>query len=116
MSKELRQLTDGTYLFTETRKSNQYLFFRTDNEVLENVGSTPIELFAQYLVLKDRNGELKQDTKYASSIQFEISDDRKVIRLTVSDNQHYKSECHTAKVKKAEKRPNFFKKMFGKKG
>lgn len=120
MTKELQKLTDDTFTFSETEEENQFYFFRNDHELLGDVGSAPIVLFAQYLVEKDRKNELKKNKVYKGTICFEISNDHKVIRMTVSDNQKSKPDLHI--VRSCENQnmwsslKEFFKRIFKKKG
>lgn len=117
MSKELQKLTDDTYTFSETEEENQFYFFRNDHELLGDVGSAPIVLFAQYLVEKDRKNELKKNKVYKGTICFEISNDHKVIRMTVSDNQKDLHIVRSGKNKDLwSSIKNFFKKIFKKNG
>ena len=80
MSKELQELTDGTYTLKETGVENQFFFFRNNNEVLENVGTNIImEFFGKYLIEKFQKGEIQQSV-YEGKMSFEISNDGKIIQ------------------------------------
>lgn len=117
MSKELQELTNGTYTLRETGVENQFFFFRNDHEVLGNVGTSHMELFAKYLIEKSQKGEIQQSV-YEGRMSFEISNDGKIIRLTVSENLPKKPNLHI--VKEGEKelpgvaKPNPFKRAFKK--
>lgn len=99
MAKELQKLTDEEYTFTETENENQFLFFRNDRTPLgSEVGSEPIELFALYLLGKVQEGKLSSDNAYRGSIRYEISQDKRVIRLFFEEQ---KPDLHI--VQKKEK-------------
>lgn len=115
MSKELQKLTNGQYTLTETENENQFLFFRNDNEVLAYVGSEPLELFARYLIEKDKKGELRPNMEYKGSIAFEISYDHRKMRMTISDNQSYVPEQSVIRSKKSKKHFTFFEKLLARK-
>ena len=98
MAKELQKLTDEEYTFIETENENQFLFFRNDREPLGEVGNEPIELFALYLLGKVQEGKLSSDNAYRGSIRYEISQDRRIIRLSFEEQ---KPDLHI--VQKKEK-------------
>ena len=105
MSKELLGISNGEYTFTETEVENQFLFYRNDEKVLGDVGRIPMEFYQHYIMNKMFNGEITD--MVANNICFETSTDGKCIRLTVTDIGE--------EPKKAKKKPNIFKRIFGKK-
>ena len=114
MVQELRELTDGVFTLKETEVENQYIFFRNDKEILKNVGTNNVVmLLAEYLLVNSPKGENQQST-YEYYMCYEISEDYRIIRLTVKN----KPNLQVVRIEDAT-RPNFFqriKKMFGGKG
>lgn len=119
-----KTLTDGTYTLAETEKKDQLVFFRNDHGVLRNIGTSHLELYSKYLIKKSRTGEIQQSV-YTNEISFEISEDGKLIRLTVSDDLEKNPNLRLVEARKKESpsaatkhRMNFFKsikrKLFGK--
>ena len=121
MPKELQELTDGTYTLAETKVENQFFFFRNDHQVLGNVGLSPVELFSKYYIEKSQKEGI-QKSGYEDKIRFkfsecEISKDRTIIRLTVSDNLEKNPNLRIVKGGEKESPnatkqwPNFFKRV-----
>lgn len=112
--KKLTGVTNGEYTLEEIKVGEQFYFFRNDHEALGNVGILPIEMYARYLIQKMREGEI--DDRYTREINYELSDDRKVLRLTISE--HTKRELYIVKSNESEApevtEPNFFKRVFAK--
>lgn len=116
MSKELQELTDGTYTLKETGVENQFFFFRNDHEVLGDVGTSHMELFAKYLIEKSKKEKIQQSV-YECKMRFEISKDGKIIRLTVKRNPNLRivkgGEMELPRVAESNSFKRAFKKWFG---
>ena len=115
MSNELMTLvTNGEYTLEEIKAGEQFYFFRNDHGTLGNVGTLPIEMYSRYLIQKMREGEI--DDGYAREIRYELSDDRKVLRLTISERT--KRELYIVKNNESKApevtEPNRFKRVFAK--
>lgn len=112
MSKEVTVVTNGTYTLEETENANQFHFFWNDHGVLEDVGTLPIEMYARYMVQMAREGLI--DNGYETKLFFEISEDKKVLRLTAVEAT--KPQLHIVKNEQYEApdvtKPNFFKRVF----
>ena len=103
MTNELNVITDGTFTFAESEDKNVFYFYRNDGEVIGDVGIIPMDFYRSWIRTKMFNGEITGIVM--NDICFEISDDSKCIRLTVSKL----GEC-----KAKQKQPNFFKRLFSK--
>ena len=114
MSNELTGVTNGEYTLEETKLEEQFYFFRNDHGTLGNVGTLPIEMYARYLIQKMREGEI--DDRYTREIRYELSEDRKVLRMTISE--HTQSELYIVKNNESEApkvtESNRFKSVFAK--
>ncbi|MBR6034128.1 MAG: hypothetical protein IKP28_05300 [Clostridia bacterium] len=82
MADVFQAVTDGTFTLQETENKNQFYFYRNDGGVLTDVDREPIELYQAYIAHKIMSGEITSIV--VSTIQSEISDDGKCIRLTIS--------------------------------
>lgn len=120
MSNERQTLTNGTYTFAETKVKNQFYFYRNDKGVLGKVGSTPLELFAQYLIHKVEEWGIHD--VYDCEVYYEKSTDGNCIRMTVYDKLGWsknvptveKTESLSSADESQQPQPNFFKNIFGK--
>ena len=114
MSKEITVVTNGTFSLEETKVENQFHFFRNDHEVLGNVGTLPIEMFARYLIYKAREGQIEE--RFDREILFELSADSKILRLTVSEKT--KPNLRVVKTEESKvpevREPSYFKRVFAK--
>ena len=114
MSKEVTVVTNGTYTLEETEVENQFHFFRNDHGVLEEIGTLPIEMYARYMVQMEREGQINNGCEV--ELFFEISEDKKVLRLTAVEST--KPKLHIVKneqyVAPNVTEPNFFKRVFAK--
>lgn len=112
MSKEVTVVTNGTYTLEETKVENQFHYFRNDHGVLEEIGTLPIEMYARYMLQMAREGLI--DNWYEIKLFFEISEDRKVLRLTAVEAT--KPQLHIINNEQYEvpdvTKPNFFKRVF----
>ena len=105
MANEFLAVSDGTFTLSETKNKNQFYFYRNDGNVLTDIDRKPMmDLYHTYIFMyKIMNDEIPYIVN--NNICSEISDDGKIIRLTIHDIGH------TKQVKKSnvKKKPNFLK-------
>lgn len=77
-------VSDGTFSLSETDVKNQFYFYRNDGGELTEIGHEPMDLYQAYIIHQMMNGKMKVEA-VCQNIEYEMSDDRKVIRMTVSD-------------------------------
>lgn len=111
MEKNYLSVSDGTYTLQEGENKNQFYFYRNDGEPLtDDIGIKPIDLYHAYIIKKMMDGEIKD--LVMNNIYSEISDDKKVIRLTTCDIGE-KTESGNDSVART-KEPSFFKRLLNK--
>jgi len=81
--KKLMAISQGEYVLSETENTNQFYFYRKDNEVLGDVGRLPMDMYQAYICQKMFAGEIT--SVIMNNILFETSDDGKCIRLTTNE-------------------------------
>lgn len=110
MVNEFLSVSDGTFTLSETENKNQFYFYRKDGGVLTDVGRKPMDLYQAYIMQKMMNGEITD--MVMNNIYSEMSDDRKCIRLTISDIGEKPAKNTNSTVN--NKQPNFLKRLFQK--
>ena len=105
MAVELNAISDGTFTLQETEDKNRFYFYRNDGEVLTDIEREPMDLYQAYIAHQMMSGEIKDVVM--NNIDFEISDDEKIIRLTIS-------EITKQPVQMSSQKPSFFKRVFHK--
>lgn len=78
--KELKTLSDGEYVFAETKIKNQYHFYREDGQKLGEVGNIPMDMYRNYMCMKMFEGGVTN--MVANNIRFDTSDCDTCIRIT----------------------------------
>ncbi len=111
MSKEYLTISDGTFTLSESENENKFYFYRNDRGVLTDIDREYMDLYQSYITHKMINGEITGAVM--SNICAEISDDEKVMRLTVCEFGEKPVEYVKAIVRE-DKRPNFIKRLFNK--
>ncbi len=111
MSKELQAISNGTFVFQETEKENQFYFYRKDMKPLTDIDNEPMEMYQAYITHKMMSGEMPI-AMIMSNLYSEMSDDQKVIKVTVSEVAK-DTRVHKPSIPK-KKKISFFKKIFGK--
>lgn len=94
--------TDGYYILEETDVKNQFHFFAKDGKCLKNINEKDILSLLALFLLEDA-----EKAKKTFRFLYEISYDRKVIRITVQEND----EEQPKEVSTVKPRPNFLKKI-----
>ena len=107
MSKQFNSVSNGTYTLQEGENKNQLYFYRNDGGVLSNIDREPMDLYQAYIMQKMINGEITD--MVMNNIYSEISEDRKYIRLTISDIGE-----NPKKIAKRSDKPNAFKRFINK--
>ena len=105
MAVEFNAISDGTFILQETEDKNRFYFYRNDGGVLNDIGREPMDLYKAYIACQMMSGEIKDVVM--NNINFEISDDKKVIRLTIS-------EIAKRPIQTNSRKPSFFKQVFHK--
>lgn len=107
MEKELKAFTDGTYVFQETETEGQFLFYRQDEGILENIDREPMDMYQNYICQQMISGEL--DCAVFSNVYTKMSEDNKVILIST---EMEKMEIETrVKITPIVKRENSVKRM-----
>lgn len=83
MSNELKAITDGTFTFSASEEPNVFYFYRNDNEVIGNVGRTPIDFYLNWIYTQMSNGKITEMV-VANDFCLKTSNDGKRIKLTIS--------------------------------
>lgn len=84
MSKNFKAISDGTFILSETENKNQFYFYRNDGEILSDIEDGDLmRLYDKYMELKKKKGEI--ESSVIRSAYYEMSDDKRTIRLTVND-------------------------------
>lgn len=104
------EFLDGTYTLVETENSNQFYFYRNDEEVLTDIDREPMDLYHAYIAKKMMNGEIKD--MVMKNIRYETSTDGKCIRLTAYDIGEMTDNSNNSTVN--QKQPGFLKRLFHK--
>lgn len=127
MAKELRAVTDGTFTLAETEKENQFYFYRNDGGVLTDIDREPMDLYQSYIVNRMMMGEITE--MVSCDIHLQISEDKKCIRLIISDigaeiNEEIEGKISEDDVKEireefddlivSSKKPTFIKRLLNK--
>lgn len=110
MAKDLKAVSDGTFIFSETENENQFYFYRKDGEVLTDIDSEPMEFYQALITRKMMDGEMPAAI-IANNMYSEMSADGKVIRVTVcgigeDPNPHTNP--------KLNKKPSHFRRLINK--
>lgn len=102
MPQQKQSQTDGYYILKETDVKNQFHFFAKDGECLKNINERDILPLLALFLLEDEEGEKK-----TFRFLYEISHDRKVIRITVQENTEVNQDDEST----VKARPYFLKKI-----
>lgn len=81
MSKELMQISNGTFIMEETEDPNIFYFFRKDGEPLGDVGRLPMDFYQHYMLRKFFSGEIT--SMVMNNLEFLKSADDKAMRIRV---------------------------------
>jgi len=81
MSKELMQISNGTFIMEETEDPNIFYFFRKDEEPLGDVGRLPMDFYQHYMLQKMFSGEITSIVM--NNLEFLKSTDDKMMRIRV---------------------------------
>lgn len=109
MANEFLEVSDGTFILSETEVKNQLYFYRNDGEVLTDIDTELMDLYQAYVVRKMANGEITDIVM--NNIYSQTSDDGKCIRLTICEIGE-KPTCNNDSTVSAQ--PNFLKRLFHK--
>ena len=84
MKKGYFTVSDGTFSLSETDVKNQFYFYRNDGGELTENGHEPMDLYQVYIMHQMMSGKMDVEA-VCQDIKYEMSGDRKVIRMTVRD-------------------------------
>ena len=84
MKKGYFTVSDGTFSLSETDVKNQFCFYRNDGGELTENGHEPMDLYQAYIIHQMMNGKMNVEA-VCQDIKYEMSDDRKVVRMIVRD-------------------------------
>ena len=110
MANEFFAVSDGTFTLLETKKKNQFYFYRNDGEVLIGIDNEPMDLYQSYIMNKMASGEITGAVM--NNICFETSNDGKCIRLTVYDIGEEPTKGKD--LIESKKSPSFIKRLLDK--
>ena len=106
MAEQLRVISDDTYTFSETENKNQFFFYRNDRKEIDEDLYIVADFLQNYIICKMLDGEVDTNV-ICGNLSYEISDDKKYIRLTVLSEK-------LNMTKSEEKRPNLLKRIVNK--
>lgn len=84
MNNDFLAITDGMYIFSETKENNVFYFWRRDGLELreEDVKEKFPEMYNSYLIVQIQSRKIKAKA-IISNIRIDVLKDRKIARMTV---------------------------------